>query len=414
MSTPRKKLNKIQAIALDRVPSRPPSEKGKSKLTKIIPFFPPTNDEPKKLIFYYERSSTHRTAINNHHTYAVGNGFIINRKDGEKYTGNTELEDYLQSVNNNNESMFDVYTKTVLDYIIVGNSTLQINRTSSVTNVFHQDVSEVRKTPNHEDVFIYDDWASIKLNKDLEEVVKKEMAFKFPVYTSDINGASILYNTGYSIGRKNYGLPKYYSLSALEWINIEYKIPTYNADRIDNKFMPSGILTLLGESPDGMTGEEYTSAVKDTFTGQGNNSKLLVQLVSAPEQAPVFAEIGDEPEGIFLQLQNLAVENILRAHNLHPSLLMSTEGSLGESSEIRTIYELYLNTVVKNTQNATLKPINRILADKGFDDIFLTIDQLKPLSIIDMFPTILSSEAFTEEEKRAVIDFKPRGDVDNS
>jgi hypothetical protein len=38
--------------------------------------------------------------------------------------------------------------------------------------------------------------------------------------------------------------------------------------------------------------------------------------------------LNDEPEGIFTALQALAVENLLRAHRVHPALLVETQGKL--------------------------------------------------------------------------------------
>jgi hypothetical protein len=110
-------------------------------------------------------------------------------------------------------------------------------------------------------------------------------------------------------------------------------------------------------------------------------------------------QVNDEPEGIFRELQELAVQNLLRAHRTHPALLVETSGKLSSSSEVRTLFEIYMNTVIVNYQNTLLKPLNKLLAYAGFADYELAISNVVPISFIgsvDVNAVIQANEARKE------------------
>ena len=398
--TPRQPGKILGYFNLDRIGRIPPKEAQPSTLkSKWITFFDDSgNTFINQLVGYYERSSTHRTAINTKVVYTVGESFIVKRKDGRPYERDKQLEDYLQDVNAEGESLYELFNRWALDYILTGNFVIETAEEDGRLNLYHRDVTQVRLgKPGSNGIkkaYISDFWEQIgQRNRPGDKYDVKEVdIFSF----QDEQANAVLYVKDYRPGRRYYGLPDYYTLGGMKWINIEYKIPTYNIDRMDNSFMPSGLLTLIGEPPDGMTTDDYLHEFKDRFTGEGNNSKLIAQMVTDLSQEPKYINLDSEPEGIFKDLQELAVQNLLRAHRTHPALLVETSGKLSNSAEVRTVFEIFMNTVIVNYQNALLKPLNQLLAYAGFDKYTLAISNVTPITFmgdIDINSVVLANEA---------------------
>lgn len=370
--------------------------------TPWIPFFDDSNNLfINQLVYHYENSSTHRTAINTKLVYTVGDGFIINRKDGQPYQKNDKLEQWLAEVNAEGESLQELFEKWALDYILTGNFAIETAEEGHRLNLYHRDVTEVRlgkpSGPSIKKAFLSQHWG--QLTGGYSPGGKYEVT-EIPIFRFDESQEhALLYVRDYRTGRRFYGLPDYYTLGGMKWVTIEYKIPAFNLDRMENKFVPSGLLTLFGEPPKGQSTAEYLTSFISSFTGEGNNSKLIAQIVSNETQAPQYVQVNDEPEGIFRELQDLAVQNLLRAHRTHPALLVETSGKLSNSSEVRTLFEIYMNTVIVNYQNTLLKPLNKLLAYAGFGDYELGISNVVPVSFIgsvDVNAVIQANEARKE------------------
>jgi hypothetical protein len=357
--------------------------------TPIIPYFKEDgNGFPNTLVDMYERGGIHRAAIQIKHRLSCGDGLIIVRRDGEQYEENPILEKWLSKVNNN-QSAFEVISNQLLDVVLFNMTACQIAGKGLSTTVHHQDTStlrfakpvEVKGEPSVLDsVYISNYWGDKELKKPDERSLT-EYAEKLPLFEGQAD-PSILVVKNYQPTRNYYPIPDYFSLSFKRWVDIEYKIPTYNDSRIDNKFMPSGIYSVYGDPPADMTAKQYAQQIQDSFTGEGNNSRLIVQLLSNKESAPDYTEMSNEPDGIFLNLDTLAQQSILRGHKMHPMFLMATAGSLGQSSEIKTLFELYYSSVIKGYQEMIIEFWNKVLDHAGFGEYSLSIANNNPVSIL--------------------------------
>ncbi len=380
--------------------------------TPWIPFFDDSNNLfINQLVYHYENSSTHRTAINTKLVYTVGDGFIVTRKDSKPYKKDNKLEHWLAEVNAEGESLQELFERWALDYILTGNFAIETAEEGNRLNLYHRDVTEVRLgKPTGAAIrkaHLSQHWGQVLngRNPGNKYEVKEIPIFQFDAPQEH----ALLYARDYRTGRRFYGLPDYYTLGGMKWVNIEYKIPAFNLDRMENKFVPSGLLTIFGEPPKGQKTDEYLNSFIRSFTGEGNNSKLIAQIVGNETQAPHYVQVNDEPEGIFRELQELAVQNLLRAHRTHPALLVETSGKLTSSSEIRTLFEIYMNTVIVNYQNTLLKPINKLLAYAGFADYELSISNVVPVSFIgsvDVNAVIQANEARKELGLEALPEFE--------
>ena len=177
-----------------------------------------------------------------------------------------------------------------------------------------------------------------------------------------------------------YGLPDY--VGALNWIDIEYRIPKYNIDKFDNGFFPSVLMQMFGEVPDGMNAQEYVNKIKDTYVGEGKNDKILIELLDSPEQAAVIQQLENEREGEFLTLSNLSEKAIIVAHRITPGIAgLETAGKLGSNQQIKDEYDKFMNSVViPDYQEPLLRVINRIIKrDTKWNNIEISVLNVAPV-----------------------------------
>jgi len=392
-----KRTSKIYAMSARSIGTTNPPKPNLDDKSLIISCFD-GNTFYEELLNAYEKSPTHRACINIQIKLAQGDGIIVKRKDGKPYEYDTRLEAWLR-INRIN----DLYNRQVTDTVIFAQNVLRVNG----EYVEHTDASTFRYATPKESHELEKGYLSHYWNdKELRRVNKDTLtkyAIELPLYDGG-NDDSLLVTKEYSPGREYYALPNYYSVAGMRWADIEYKIPTYNLSNIDNRFMPSGLFTLIGQPPDGMTQKEYLDLFLSNFTGEGNNSKLVAQVVSNPEQKPDFTEITTQPDGIFTELQNLAQQNILVMHRMHPSILMAIPGKLGgtQGKEVHMHIEQYMSMVIRPYVKLCMKPLNRILKDNGFEQYELDVVNNNPVSLIS---DVTIDEILTPNEIREELGF---------
>jgi hypothetical protein len=362
----------------------------------IIPFYKEDgNGFIQTLIEIAGRAATHKACLNIKHKMACGDGIIINRKDGQPYVTNTALEEFLDKVNSNGETAMDIISRMLYDEILTGSHCGQIvtavsevegEKIADIKNVSitHEDISTFRYAKPVDgklaDCYLSYCWAD-ELKKYSTDLLIKH-AKRLPLFYGQVEAESVIHSTSYQTGRNYYAIPDYFTLSFKRWADIEYAVPTYNHSRIENKFMPSGMITLIGQPTADVTSEDYCQSVLDVFTGEGNNSRLLVSNVDQKESAPIVEMFNDAPNGIFLDLDRLGQENILRAHRMHPSILMATAGSLGEASQLKVVFDTFYKMVIEDYQKSVIATWDKILEYVGFGDYTLDIANNSPISLL--------------------------------
>ena len=407
---------KINAVAMTKVqqPMLPiETDKKKDFRGDWVPFF--KNDKnmfPNDCAKRAKRSSTHNALIESKVGYIVGNGFTYSRNgealDIEKEQGFT---DYINSINSYGESLIDIYTKCARDLVTTGNFALEVVRRGSGQFLFHKDITTVRLQKADAEgkinnAFLSPDWSSIKKNT---KAGHEEKITKIPTYIySSKEKNSIYYCTSYTPEHSYYGLPDW--SGAAQWIDIEYRIPKFNIDKFDNGFHVGAIVDLFGtEPPNGMLPQQYVEKIRDSFTGEGNNSKVLFQMLDSQEQKSSIQILDNVREGDFQQLHNLAVQNIITAHRFTPSLAgIQTAGKLGSLQQIQTEFEIISGTVIQPYKNKILRIINGLIREAGFD-IKLSVHTPSPVSVAS---AIDPREVLTINEQRTLLGMQPIDGLD--
>ena len=302
----KKRINAVGlAVQQPKLPRE--SDKRKDFRGEWVQFFKDdSNTFPNDAAKRAKRSSTHNALIESKVGYIIGDGFSATRgMEALQLAKEKNLSDYLNSVNNHEESLIDVYTKCARDLVTTGNFAVEVVRNGGQQFIFHKDITTVRLEKADADnkinnVYISPDWSAIKKNA---RAGTEEKITKIPAYfygSSDPN--SVYYCREYSPEMRYYGIPDY--VGANLWIDIEYRIPHYNLTKFDNHFSVGAIVDLFGtEPPMGYTAQEYVDEIVNKFTGEGNNNKVLFQMLDSQEQKSSVQILDNIREGDFQKLQ---------------------------------------------------------------------------------------------------------------
>ena len=404
----KKKINAVWLATIQQPKLPIETDKNKDFRGKWTPFFKNDNNTfPNDCAKRAKRSSTHNALIESKVGYIVGNGFTYLRNgeaiDIEKEKG---FKDYIESINSYGETLIDIYTKCARDLVTTGNYALEVVRRGSSQFLFHKDITSVRLEKADSEgkinnAYISADWSSIKKKT---QAGTEEDIYKIPTY---IYGSrepnSIYYCKEYTLEHYYYGLPDWSGAS--QWIDIEYRIPKFNIDKFDNGFHVGAIVDLFGtEPPNGMTAQEYVTKIKDSFTGEGNNSKILFQMLDSQEQKSSVQILDNVREGDFQQLHSLAVQNIITAHRFTPSLAgISVAGKLGSLQQIQSEFSIVNNVVIQPYKDKILRILNQLIKEAGFD-ITLKVETSSPVSVA---AAIDPKEVLTINEQRILLGQEP-------
>jgi capsid portal protein len=205
-----------------------------------------------------------------------------------------------------------------------------------------------------------------------------------------------------------WGIPDW--VSAKIWAELEYRIPKFNQSKFENGFTPSAIISLFG-SANQEEAQQVVRAMKECFTGTGNNSKMFIQALRDPTYKSDVQVLNSSNEGEFLSLQNMAQTNIIAAHRWSVSLTgLRTAGSLGTNQQIRSEFDIVYNTVIRPMQRLYLtKFLNPVIQDAGkwlgFDWSNIALDIAKPMPV-SFAGDIPIKDILTVDEMRAELGFQ--------
>ena len=403
-----RKVPKITALALQDVNKTIEKEQESLRQTNWFPFFKESeniyiNDLAKRA----KRSPTHGAILQSKSVYTSGQGFTY-FKDGEiipEENLDNNFIDYISEVNGDRHSLHWMFSKNSYDYIYSGNCYIEVKSGKEFTSVFYMDASKVRV--NKKNAFVSNWWAVIKNDP-------SQISLDYPVETIELwNGKIDTKQKHFIIHTRNdvpeydyYGLPEHQQV--LKWADVEYKIVQFNLDKLKNGFFPSVAMNIIGTPPEGMTEQQYVENIRDKFTDEGNNSKMMIQMVDGIEQAIQVTEFSGASEGEMLQLQEMARDMIIAGHRWFPSLAgFSTAGSLGSNQQIRNEYNIALKgVVIPQFQKPLLKTFNDLLKIVGFD-IEVGVLNVAPVGIEDQLDP---KTVLTQDEQRELLGFEPLTD----
>lgn len=383
-----------------------------TKQTKWFPFFKDSdNIYINDLAARAKRSPTHGAIVQSKAVYTQGQDFTYSINGDVKRFDELDvnLQSYLSEVNNKRQSQHWLFGKAAYDFIYSGNAYVEVIKGKEFTSQFFMDASKVRVSEETAYVSAY--WRDIENEPTYNS--KDYPVKEIPLWDGklDTKQEHFIYHLKNDVPEYDYyGLPEH--LQILKWADVEYKIVQFNLDKLKNGFFPSVAMDIVGQAPEGMTEQEYVEKIKDSFTDEGNNHKVLIQLVDSLDQATNITEFTTAREGELLELQNLATQTIIAGHRWFASLAgISQAGSLGSNQQIRNEYNIALKgVVIPQFQKPLLRMFNDLLKIAGFNDIKLDVLNVAPVGIEDK---IEPKEVLSINEQRELLGYEPKEENEN-
>lgn len=193
-----------------------------------------------------------------------------------------------------------------------------------------------------------------------------------------------------------YPIPSYYS--AFNWINVDSKIGSFHSNNIDNNFLLSVLLKMVGDpdeeykevayDKEGLpiekntrrkVGDVFNERMTEKFSGSENGGKVLVLWSKMKE---LFPEIESFPSNtnhdLFIALQQLVTDNLVIAFGV-PRIIsnIGTSGKLGDSNEIKNAVSLMMGNV-KSQQMMIENHYRRIFKNTSIPELQGKSFEIKP------------------------------------
>lgn len=365
-----------------------------------VPFF---EDKDKYLQFLYfaaKTSGTHAACISAKTSFTYGAGVRVLRLGTEDVQATEKLKLWLESRNGKRTKNGKEIKNGIADYYRTGNAFFERAEKDGVVNIYHISTKKAR---------IKKDYSGVLISPDFYEgsyLISNGRHLPFyPNQGKDEDGVlrSVVHVCGDKISNEYYGEPD--SVSALIDMELEYRIGSYNKAEFDNGFKPSTLMQFVGDY-ETEEATEYLEDMKERFTGDGDNGKMVLQVVPSKELFANLLTLNANTDGNFSELSQRVETNILKAHRL-PKVLagIPISGKLGgDTKEIQTAYNYCLSTVIFPIQAEFLTELSEPFFDFVCGGAF-------GYEVIDNPPITLSSqiepnEVLTIEEKRAILGYE--------
>jgi hypothetical protein len=207
------------------------------------------------------------------------------------------------------------------------------------------------------------------------------------------------------IGSDYYAIPQAYS--GLEDILTDHELSAYELENLQNGFLPSAILTLIGTldnvQKDAVTGlteaETMQKNLKQFTSTEDGRSKLLVMAAETKDQIPNLQQldVGKVLEGME-KITDRVGRKVCRLFDVPPVLVGFEDASiLGSNQTFKNALTILQHSVTKD-QELIIESLNEIFPEKNFE--------IKPLTLIDYIPQEVLA-VLTRAELRALGGYQP-------
>lgn len=367
---------------------------------KVVPWYITKNDFGILLTMLLELSNTHRSCVYSKANYILGDGFTLYKGKGKSILNNVqadikmadsevkEVDAFLEKVNINEQSLNDILLDIVVNFEAYGNVYVETVRGSIAGEkyfyIYVQDAPRVLHIKDEDEVIICNDF---------QNYIEKDAAIRSTTKweKDEFGGERRIWTLKSSSPmRDDYGLPP--AVASIYNQKIEHEIPSHNLDRFYSDFMPKVFMQFF--QPGGMTDEEqkkFYQDLEDTYTRRGGRKRsIFAQVLESENMKANVQMLGDNSaEGDFQILDDRTTQKIITAHQWHHVLsgIPSAKG-IGDSKEVRNVFELFNNTTIKPRQILLLsKLINPIFKEAcewlGIaKDTYLGLSSSLPISFI--------------------------------
>jgi hypothetical protein len=395
----------------DDIFAEPTQRRLQQTSNKYVPFLTFNNEVLDSLYSISQNSPTVGGIIAQKTAFTIAGGFVAvpasNNNPLPSVTSNTApaaeadllaLNNYLKSVNPQDQSAIDVVEDIALNLWTFGNCFLEVFIVAGKLNIRVVSTYLCRPKKAGEGK-LYPEFIGVSEYWQ-DNYIEGVAVTEFPIYPNfaEIDGAqrSILHLKFDSPNFYYWGRPDW--LAGKIWGELEYRLAKYNQAKFENGFTPSAIISLFG-----MTNSEEAKAVvksmQSCFTSTGNNSKMFIQALRDETYKADVQVLNNQNEGEFLALAQLAFNKIVTANRWSVALAgQSTGGQLGDNQQIRTQFDIVYSTVIRPVQKKITRALNSIfnLANKEGISTFKAMDSIS-IDLSKAYPVSFAGDIKPEE-----------------
>jgi hypothetical protein len=298
------------------------------------------NRYPEYLTYLFNKSAKHNAILTGKSFYIFGEGYE---------NGNIKI-------NRLGDTLNDISKKAILDIEIYGGFRLEIiwNAARRVSEIYHVDYTTIRV--GKENGFYYKECWDIN-NRD-EEIFIPAFNPSYPV------GSQIFAYNEYRPMTRFYPLPSY--IGSNNYIETDIEISKYYLSSIRNGMMPSKIIQFFKGEPTEDKKREIEHRFSKKFSGSENAGKFILVFndVNASKSVEIDDLSASELDKHMIELNKTCQQEIFSGHLVTSPMLfgIKTEGQLGGNTELKTAYDIFINTYAKPKANAFDKEINYLFS----------------------------------------------------
>lgn len=333
------------------------------------------NLAPQELIRLYNTSPTHRACVMSK-WYGV-RGEEISLKDGDNQR--------LMMANSMGESVYDIWNKATLDFILYGAFAINIvwRRDRELGfEMYAMDTSKLRaeraNIDDHiENYFYSSDWG----------FPKKFVPRPIPAFNPTVELPSQVYMyTTHSPGNEYYAVPSYWGGATA--ISTELEVYNWWHSNIINGLNPSLFVSLNSGIPGPEEREQIYQTLSAKYSSSNNPGKLMLTFANSKEEAPEITTIA--PNGsdkMWLEMSNAVQQAILTSHQISsPELLgIQTPGRLGTPNHLEA-QDHFNRLVIMPLQVEIKKVFEKLLLLRDKKPAEIEIKQFNMVSLPDQAP----------------------------
>jgi hypothetical protein len=333
--------------------------------TDYIPFGA-DNLFPNALARMARMSPNHRGVLNSKTTYMIGGG-LISEKDEDVLEPNRDRIPLTKTTKN-----------TIFDYNLSGNGWIEIITDAKRSFIYfnHIDVTKVRLNKEQDMAIIHPNWRIETTSKQLRQVLPI-----YPNFIQDGNVQRSIYQfKDYEPELTYYGIPLW--IAGKDSVEIDLKTNRWNLSRLENSFRTSGLLVV--PVTDANEAKSVIDNVEKNFTGEGNNSKLLVIAKTRAKEnekadTTQLIETKQDDDGSWINLHSQSLSDIMISHGWYRSLTSLNDNTGFDTNRILNEYKLALSTSIIDVQNMFTDFYKMVYSDLQNRDIEIGFINKPPL-----------------------------------
>jgi hypothetical protein len=332
------------------------------------------NDYPNYLLWLYNKSAKHNAIITGKCVYILGNGLKSDNEQGEQFL--------LKA--NENQSWDQLIKLMCLDIENFGGVYLQcIPKLAGGYNYYHVAYERLRTNEDNTCFYYKKEWKN-----NLQKAEKE-----YPAFRPGITTTSIFFYKEYRCGKNPYPLPTF--IPACNWIESDIEVSRHTLTNAKTGFSASKFINFYNGEPSEEKKARITRGLENQATG-AEGKKLLIAFNNATSAKPTIDDLGqsDLTKENFQQIDSLITSNIITGHNVTSGLLFAIQepGKLGNSSELKTAFEIFKNTYINNKQKhieeivSYFSEVAGVIAEYKLKDVEPVGMDLDPVQFKELLP----------------------------